>query len=399
VGGNDSATISNSYVTGAVSGSADDIGGLVGDISNSGSVSNSYATGSVHGVSDVGGLVGNHLSGSVSNSYATGAVTGTAALGGLVGLAGGSTTSNSYWDKTTTGQLTSAAGTGVNTTALMQTQSTFTGFDFTTTPVWRIYAGHTYPLLESFLTPLTVTANAASKAYDGLAYSGGNGVSYSVTPNANLLGTVSYGGTSQGAINVGSYTITPSGYWSNQQGYDIIAYANGTLSILPVSYTGTTATGGSATATVSGGGAGCGFTAMEFVPVVNPPAGVTFPYGLFNFTLSGCTPGSTVTLNITYPSAIPAGTQYWKYGSTPDNSAQHWYTIPSTISGNTITFTITDGEVGDDDWVQGYNGTIVDAGGPGQALPLPSLSEWGVILLTGLLGVFGVAGMRRRDAA
>ena len=43
---------------------------------------------------------------------------------------------------------------------------------------------------------------------------------------ANLLGTASYGGTSQGAVNAGSYTIAPTGLFSNQQGY-IITYANG----------------------------------------------------------------------------------------------------------------------------------------------------------------------------
>jgi hypothetical protein len=393
--------ISNSYATGAVAGTSS-VGGLVGH--SVGDISNSYATGPVTGTSSVGGLVGHSGGNIISNSYATGAVTGTSYVGGLVGDNYSGTAINSYWDSATTGRASTGGCSNIpfmcgtatsltDITAAPYAQASYAGLNFST--IWSIYAGHTYPLLKSFLTPLTVTANAASKAYDGLAYSGGNGVSYSVTPNANLLGTVSYGGTSQGAINVGSYTIIPSGYWSNQQGYDIIAYVNGTLSILPVSYTGTIATGGSATATVSGGGAGCGFTATQFVPVVNPPAGVTFPYGLFNFTLSGCTPGSTVALNITYPGAVPAGTQYWKYGPTPDNHTSHWYIIPATIAGNTMTFSITDGGLGDDDYTA--NGTIVDAGGPGLVTPIPTLSEWGMILLAGMLGVFGVAGLRWRE--
>jgi filamentous hemagglutinin family protein len=211
-------------------------GGLVG--LNGGAISNSYATGSVSAPSgnaaanNIGGLVGLQNNGSISNSYATGLVTGNNTLGGLVGgVAGAPTVTNSYWDTQTTGQNSSAGGGTGKTTAQMQTQATFTGFDFTTTPVWRIYEGHTAPLLDSFLTPLTVTANnAASKTYDGLAYSGGNGVTYSSAPNANLLGSVSYGGTSQGAVNAGSYVITPSGQWSNQRGYDI-AYANGALTV------------------------------------------------------------------------------------------------------------------------------------------------------------------------
>jgi len=95
--------------------------------------------------------------------------------------------------------------------------------------VWRIYEGSTTPLLTSFLTPLTVTANNITKTYDGLAYSGGNGVTYS-NVGAVLSGTVAYGGTSQGAVNVGSYVLSPTGLFSNQQGYDI-SYVNGALSI------------------------------------------------------------------------------------------------------------------------------------------------------------------------
>lgn len=79
---------------------------------------------------------------------------------------------------------------------------------------------------------LTVTANDASKTYDGQAFSGGNGVSYSGFVNgentAALSGTVSYGGTAQGARNAGSYTITASGL--SAQNYDI-SYANGSLTV------------------------------------------------------------------------------------------------------------------------------------------------------------------------
>jgi hypothetical protein len=80
--------------------------------------------------------------------------------------------------------------------------------------------------------PLTVTAAAATKTYDGQAYSGGNGVSYSGFVNSEtssvLGGSVSYSGTSQGAINAGSYVITPSGLTSSN--YDI-TYSNGALSV------------------------------------------------------------------------------------------------------------------------------------------------------------------------
>jgi filamentous hemagglutinin family protein len=79
---------------------------------------------------------------------------------------------------------------------------------------------------------LTVTAKNASKTYDGQAFSGGNGVSYNGFVNNEtssvLGGTLAYGGTSQNAVNAGTYTLTASGLTS--QNY-AISYADGSLSI------------------------------------------------------------------------------------------------------------------------------------------------------------------------
>ncbi len=81
---------------------------------------------------------------------------------------------------------------------------------------------------------LGIAANSAAKTYDGLAYSGGNGVNYTGfkagdTP-ASLTGTLVYGGNSQGAINVGNYTIIPSGQSSPNY---TITYVNGSLAVTP----------------------------------------------------------------------------------------------------------------------------------------------------------------------
>jgi hypothetical protein len=81
---------------------------------------------------------------------------------------------------------------------------------------------------------LTITSNAATKTYDGLAYSGGNGVTFTgfvagQTPSV-LGGTLTYGGSAQGAINVGSYTIVPGGFTSSNY---IITFVNGNLTITP----------------------------------------------------------------------------------------------------------------------------------------------------------------------
>ena len=123
VGCNDSSSVKNSYSTGNISGSSSysHTGGLVGANSSS-IISNSYSTANVSGSSRVGGLVGRNSSSTVSNSYSTGSVIGT---GGLIGLDISSTVSNSFWDIQTSGQTTSAGGTG-KTTAEMKDYNTFT---------------------------------------------------------------------------------------------------------------------------------------------------------------------------------------------------------------------------------------------------------------------------------
>ena len=82
--------------------------------------------------------------------------------------------------------------------------------------------------------PLTVAANNASKAYDGIAYSGGSGVTYTGfvagQSAGSLSGSLMYGGTSQGAINVGNYTIIPGGLSS---GNYAITFVNGVLTVAP----------------------------------------------------------------------------------------------------------------------------------------------------------------------
>ncbi len=96
-----------------------------------------------------------------------------------------------------------------------------------------------------------------------------------------------------------------------------------------------------------------------------------FPHGFFEFVIKGITAGQSVTITITLPSAVPVGTQYWKYGRTPDNGNPHWYqiTMGDNDGDNVITITLTDGGLGDDDLLA--DSAIVDQGGPGQP-PAPS---------------------------
>jgi hypothetical protein len=157
---------------------------------------------------------------------------------------------------------------------------------------------------------------------------------------------------------------------------------------------------GGITASFTGGGSGCGFTVSRFIPVTGvaapPPAGVTFPYGLFDFSTGGCTPGSKLDFTITYPQALSPGSVYWKYGPTPGDHSYHWYQLPAVIAGNVATFSITDGGLGDDD-LNPTNGAIVDQGGAGfGAAGIPTLSEWGMAILSGLLMPGALVTLRRQ---
>jgi hypothetical protein len=188
----------------------------------------------------------------------------------------------------------------------------------------------------------------------------------------------------------------------------------GIAPVAVTTFSGPSATGsGTITASFTGGSPTCTFSAPAFiaappgaapVPPVAAPGGVTFPHGLFDFNLTGCTAGSTMSFTIVYPAVLPAGTQYWKYGPTSGTPAAHWYVLPATIVGNTATFTITDGGAGDDDLTA--NGTIVDQGGPGVPpagggpfvdRQVPTLDPRGMVLLALMLLGMGMFLMRRRQ--
>ncbi len=128
-------TIAACYTTGKVTGNGGRFGGLAGSIFG-GSIASSYSTAYVSGPSQIGGLLGYRYNGSVTNSYSTGRVarsSGTAtSIGGLIGdsrATASGTVSNSYWDTSTSGQTTSAGGSGVTgkTTRQLQIVTSYTG--------------------------------------------------------------------------------------------------------------------------------------------------------------------------------------------------------------------------------------------------------------------------------
>ncbi|UCH90122.1 MAG: right-handed parallel beta-helix repeat-containing protein [Thermoplasmata archaeon] len=180
VGSNYKGTISKCYAVSAVDGTSA-VGGLAG-VNQEGSIWQSYSTGDVSGIDNVGGLAGKNHQGTVTDSFSRSAVVGTMSyVGGLVGFNYGPVSncystgsvsgttlfiggligvnyqnpivSNSFWDTETSGQSSSAAGTG-KTTSEMKTKSTFTdaGWDFN--EIWNIEDGLTYPFLKWRIYPL-----------------------------------------------------------------------------------------------------------------------------------------------------------------------------------------------------------------------------------------------------
>jgi len=245
-----SGNVNNTYATGQVN-SNNLGGGLVG--LNDGSISNSYATGSVAGNNFIGGLVGmnNNL---ISNSYATGGVQGTRYFGGFAGF-NRVAVSGSFWNSDTNsigvGQGISTGVTGISS-AQAQQASTFVsaGWDIGasggTSTIWRIYDGLSGPLLRSFLTPVTISATANSKTYDG---SGTTASGYTPVAGVTLSGSLVF----TSSKNAGSYsssdgTLQQGGLYSTQQGYDI-SYADASLTISKASLT---VTAGSASKTYDG---------------------------------------------------------------------------------------------------------------------------------------------------
>lgn len=248
------SSISQSYATGDVLGTYS-VGGLTG--ANRGGISYSYATGDVTGDNYVGGLTG-FMNGEINQSYATGNVSGTGSVGGLAGISygeidqsyaignvsgstsvgrlmgsGSATVTSSYWnsDASISGGAGSSEGTGV-TLAQMKQVATFAGWDIDndggTGAVWRIYEGHTTPLLRAFLTVLEINVDDATVTYNGTTQTGGEGYVVDGAYDAGLL--LGSDAITGGGRNAGDHSLGVTGVYSGQQGYDIQVNA-GTLTV------------------------------------------------------------------------------------------------------------------------------------------------------------------------
>jgi hypothetical protein len=145
------------------------------------------------------------------------------------------------------------------------------------------------------------------------------------------------------------------------------------------------------------------------LPAPLPPhvRAVHAPLGLVLGRVAG-NGDAQVTVRFTTP--VPQGAIYYKYGPSPDGlgctgaacAQPHWYALPGAQfapDGMSVTFTLTDGGVGDSDSVPHQ---ITDPGLPVLLAPpapqtpqaIPALGPWALALLSLLAA--GLGAMRRR---
>ena len=111
------------------------------------------------------------------------------------------------------------------------------------------------------------------------------------------------------------------------------------------------------------------------------PAGLTFPFGLFNMTVGNLTAGASVNVTVTLPAPLPngPGLMYWTFHNGV------WRQLPVshfTVSQNRTValLNLTDG-VPSDDRDEVMNGVIMDVGGIAYAYSVPLVAGWNLVSL------------------
>lgn len=219
--------------------------------------------------------------------------------------------------------------------------------------------------------PVTLTASPATVDLKLLAWAGdlfSTNNPFTFTLDADRRITAYFGATSGSTDTDGVPDVGEMGPGGNDPSYDgngdgVPDYQQANVASLP------TATGGYVTLEVPGGQALMGVQAVANPHPEDAPA-VKFPYGFFAFTITGVPPAGVVATLHLPPN--PLVVSYYKYGSTPDNQAPHWYEfgrsgstgaeIVQVSTATRVLLHFVDAERGDD--VLTPDGMIVDAGGP-----------------------------------
>lgn len=256
-------------------------------------------------------------------------------------------------------------------------------------------------------TPQTNVALSTAITSNSITVSGINtGVAISVTGGQYAINGGAYTAAA-GTVNNGdtvTVRLTSSAYFSTTSVATLTIGAQSapfqvTTQDRVTSYTAPSGVGsGNTTANFTGGGANCSLATAAYAAPTTSPEGVFLPYGTFSFTTTECDAGATLTFTLTYPQRLPAGATYYKFGPEFGGSAiPHWYPLPgAVVSGNQVTFSITDNGQGDSNPAPGY---ITDPGGVGvpasSVASVPTLSAWALMLLAALMAMLALRQRQR----
>ncbi|MET4580267.1 fibronectin type III domain-containing protein [Ottowia thiooxydans] len=216
---------------------------------------------------------------------------------------------------------------------------------------------------------LPATGETASCTITGLE----NGQAHTVSVTAN---------NAAGSGSEGTATATPAALATN----------------LPLSLT----SGGTATINIGGNPPGC---TLSQAPAIGPanlagaPLGAQAPLGALAFAATQC-PGATLSVRIDYPAGSLSGLAPYKFAPRLAGEAASWF-AHGIMSGDSVTYTITDNGVGDNNTTAGaiddpFAPLALAAVAPA-ATPtaVPSMEAWGLMLLSGLLAFFANPRLRR----
>lgn len=241
------------------------------------------------------------------------------------------------------------------------------------------FTGQTYVIDK---TGPSVTVNQASGQTDPTST---GPINFTVTFSAPVTGfgsaQVSLGGTAQPAVATVSggptvYNVAVSGMTAN---------GTVTASILP----GAVDSLGNANAASTSTDNTVAFTGIPVVaPVMTPPSGA-LPSARAGTAFSRTISTTAGTAPFTY--AVTAGSLPAGVSLNPASGV-----ISGTPTGaGTSNFTVT--VTGNDGGTASESYSIVIAAAATNVAPVPTLSEWGVIALSALLALFGIARTRRQD--
>lgn len=182
--------ISNSHVSGSITGTGSNIGGLVGRLSFT-NVSNAYTTAAVSGIDRVGGAFGSAGKSTLQNVYASGLVSSTGYYAaGLMGNFDGSRVSSVYWDVDSTGRTVGYRGGNRQGTPIAVYSTTSatafaaSSYDFDFDDTWQIVEGVSRPTLRSEVVARNDTGGGTDTGGGGTG-TGGSGGSQSSPPSSN----------------------------------------------------------------------------------------------------------------------------------------------------------------------------------------------------------------------